>query len=357
MIRLAALFLFLFPLQIIAADAVAFPFKENDRVAWIGSSSTKIGVWPRTMEFLLRTRHPQLKLAFTRHTTGGGTFGTGLQNLTKWLEEGKPTVVLFNYGGNDASVGEGNLPKFKDNMTKCVEQAQAAGTRVLVMTHQSGDVRKAGEKALANRKLFAEAMIEFCNGKGWPVIDTHHPLEALQAAAQKDDDKFTLNKDAIHLTDAAYIAWAYYLYERLSPPAASSSAELTAAGAVTASTLCKITDVKVDESGLAFTRADEILPLLPPAGLPPRPHVPLEKHSSYLLKITGLGDGKYAVLCEGKPLGACDAKALAAGVNLNSLLLDSKDAAPWQSLAKEWWEGRELEKIGKTSWRFEVKKQ
>jgi len=37
---------------------VPFPFKKGDRVAWVGSSSTAIGVWPKTMEFLLRTRHP-----------------------------------------------------------------------------------------------------------------------------------------------------------------------------------------------------------------------------------------------------------------------------------------------------------
>ena len=78
------------------APAVAFPFKDGDRVAWVGSSSTNIGVWPKTMEFLLRTRHPELKLTFKRYSTGGGTFATGLQNLDKWLADGKPTVVFFN---------------------------------------------------------------------------------------------------------------------------------------------------------------------------------------------------------------------------------------------------------------------
>jgi hypothetical protein len=56
-----------------------FQFEKGDRVAWVGSSSTNIGVWPKTMEFLLRTRHPQLELSFKKCSTGGGTFGTGLQ--------------------------------------------------------------------------------------------------------------------------------------------------------------------------------------------------------------------------------------------------------------------------------------
>src|SRR5947209_19555461 len=88
------------------ADAVAFPFQDGDRVAWVGSSSTNIGVWPRTVEFLLRTRHPQLKLTFKKFSTGGGTFATGVANLDTWLGHFKPTEVFFNYGSNDASAGE-----------------------------------------------------------------------------------------------------------------------------------------------------------------------------------------------------------------------------------------------------------
>ena len=59
--------------------------QKGDRVAFVGSSSTRIGIWPRTVEFLLRTRHPQLDLHFQRFTTGGGTFATGLEHYDEWL--------------------------------------------------------------------------------------------------------------------------------------------------------------------------------------------------------------------------------------------------------------------------------
>src|SRR5947209_3588223 len=95
----------------VEAPKVACPFKEGDRVAWVGSSSTAIGVWPKTVEFLLRTRHPELKLEFKRFTTGGGSFATGLDKLDGWLADFKPTVVLFNYGSNDAGAGTKGLPK------------------------------------------------------------------------------------------------------------------------------------------------------------------------------------------------------------------------------------------------------
>lgn len=335
----------------------AFLLQDGDRVAWVGSSSTRIGVWPRTVEFLVRTRHPDLRIEFKSFTTGGGTFATGLQNLDKWLPDYKPTVVVFNYGGNDAGAGENGLPTFKENMTKAHDRVKELGARVVFCTHQSGDVRKASEAALARRKLYAETMIAFGKEKGWTVLDVHHPIEDLQRNGQKDDDAYTILKDTIHLTNPAYIGWGYYFYELLHPTNAASHAVLAADGAVAKTVGCKIDNVKIEGQGLSFTRADARLPILPPEALPPRKYVPLEKLSPYLLTVTGLPDGKYTVHCEGKLIGAADAKTLADGVNLNTLLLDSQQTAPWDPLAKELWVGKSLEQIGKTRWRFEVRKE
>lgn len=428
-----------------ASEAPAeFPFKAGDRVAWIGSSSTRIGTWCRTMEFLLRTRHPELNLSFSRGTTGGGTFLTGIKNLPVWLGDFKPTVVLYNYGGNDASAGLKGIAQFKLNMQKCVEIAQDAGARVLFMTHQSGDVRVSTKAPFDNRKLYAEAMLDFAKVNNWTMYDTHHPLELLQLDCQKETPDFTLNKDRIHLTDSSYIAWGFYLYERMNPPVVESSVELNADGRVVHETHCTVSNASLFSPGvIEFTRADGVLPLIPPepiptgnalktlptsagavvgaavkeaikelykplalgrlfdapsAGkpfgdlalpwlvvasaqfstvpplpkippaqaayaakfgqqLPARAHVPLEKFSRYMLKINGLEPGKYEVSCEGKAVGLATEKELANGVNLNTLLLDSKNPAPWGDLLKEIWIGKRLDEIGKTKWKFRVEKK
>jgi hypothetical protein len=120
------------------APKVFFPFKDGDRVAWIGSSSTAIGVWPKTMEFLLRTRHPDVKLEFKRFTTGGGTFATGTQKLDEWLGDFKPTVVLFNYGSNDVSAGAKGLPKSRKRREVCGE---SKGQRESADTHDASSRR------------------------------------------------------------------------------------------------------------------------------------------------------------------------------------------------------------------------
>lgn len=334
-----------------------FSLEKGDRVAWIGSSSTKIGVWPRTVEFLLRTRHPGLGLQFERFTTGGGTFATGLENLDAWLDSFRPTVVVFNYGGNDAAAGRKGLPRFQETMAGCIDKARDRGARVALVTPQAADARMAGVEAAAWRTLYAETMLSDGRTQGRTVIDIYHPLDAMQRANQRDDPKYTILKDTIHLTDPAYIAWGVFFYDRLDLPLARTEAVLAADGTVTATDHCEVRDVEKRDGVLAFTRIDEVLPILPPGPLPPRLSVPLEAHSAYLLSVTDLPEGDYEIRCEGELIGVVDARSLAAGVNLNSVLLDGGRKAPWEELARSIWEGKGLDRVGRTRWRFEVRQR
>ncbi|WP_435016914.1 SGNH/GDSL hydrolase family protein [Tundrisphaera sp. TA3] len=330
--------------------------RDGDRIAWVGSSSTRIGIWTRTAEFLLRTRQPRLSLEFQRCTTGGGTFATGLEHLDGWIGEFRPSLVVFNYGGNDAAAGRKGIPKFLDNMNRCVDKARAAGARVILVTPQAADVRKSGVVSAAQRTLYAEAMLKAGRGRALPVIDIHWSSYVLQTYGQRMNPTFSILRDDIHLTDPAYVAWGFFFFDRLGLPPARSEARLTAEGRLTAEVSCQVRDVEASEDGLAFTRCDAILPILPPGPLPPRGCVPLESRSRYLLGIDGLPDGDYLIRCEGDPIGVAPAWALAAGVNLNSLLLDSGHEAPWSGLAAEIWEGRGIDRVGRTAWRFEIRK-
>jgi len=369
------LFLLCFSASGFASDQAAqatltFPFKTNDRVAWIGSSSTAIGKYCMAMEFLLRTRHPELNLTFVRQgNPANGTFATCFDGLPKWLSDFKPTVVFFQYGGNDTRKGEAGLDELKAGMVKCYDKVKAANANILFIVPQAVDAKKEPEMAKAF-DLYVDNMLAFGKEKAWQMVDTHHPLDAFYRSVQKDNPAFVFTEFHSHLCAPGYMAWGYIQYDLLNPPAATSSAEITAAGKVVSTTKCKITDVKADRDTLSFTRSDEILPIMPANDLPMRQYVPLEKCSKYLLIVSGLQDGHYDVLCEGKPVGNCDAKALAAGVNLNTLLLDTKNPAPWAALADELYKAcahkllisssdqrsDPFTKIGATHWHFEIKR-
>jgi hypothetical protein len=351
-------------------SSLTFPFKTNDRVAWIGSSSTAIGKYCVAMEFLLRTRHPELNLTFMRQgNPANGTFATCFDGLPKWLSDFKPTIVFFQYGGNDTRKGDAGLDEMRANMVKCYDKVKSTNANIFFITPQAVDAKKEPEMA----KIFdtyVENMLAFGKEKNWQMVDTHRPLDVFYRSVQKDNPAFVFTEYHSHLCAPGYMAWGFIQYDLLNPPAAVSSAEIDASGKVIATTKCKISDVNASSESLSFTRSDEILPIMPASDLPMRQYAPLEKCSKYMLTVSGLPDGKYDVLCESKPVGTCDAKALAAGVNLNTLLLDSKKPAPWAAFADEIYKAcahkllisssdqksDPFTKIGSTHWRFEIRK-
>jgi lysophospholipase L1-like esterase len=330
--------------------------RPRDRIAIIGSSSTRFGTWPRTLEFLLRTRHPELELEFQSYSTGGGTFQTGLDHLDTWLDEFRPTLVFFNYGVNDSGAGEFGLEHFKDRMEKCVHKAQAHGARVILVTPQAADVRRSGPPAAARRSTYAETMLAFGRRHGWTVIDVHHPLKAMQLANEATDPSYTILADSIHLTRSAYVGMGFLVYDRLNLPFVRTAATLAADGTVSFTENCGIRDVVSKDGDLSFLRLDRVLPILPPGLLPPRLSIPLEDQSRYMLKITGLEPGNYEIRCEGIAIGTVTSQTLSVGVNLNTVLLDSRKEPPWSVLAGLFWQRQGLNRIGHTQWRFVVHK-
>lgn len=84
--------------------------------------------------------------------------------------------------------------------------------------------------------------------------------------------------------------------------------------------------------------------------------MPLEKLSDYRLTIMDLAKGDYEVSAEGKVVAKATDAELAKGINLNTRLLDASSVTPWDDLAKKLWDTKDLDLIGKTAWRFVVKK-
>jgi RNA polymerase sigma factor (sigma-70 family) len=358
-----------------AADAAGemrlFPFRDGDRIAWLGAEATYRNEYTQAMEFLLATRHPDLRLAFrncTRHEgKGTPTFESLVPRLDGFLSDFQPTIVFFSYGVNESRFyHRSGMPRFREQMIRCVERTQAAARHVILQTLMPADPRHISPENDALRRLYYQAMIETARERRWRIVDTYTPLVRLQAEARKEDLRFSISEEPReypHMTREAYIARAFFLYERLNPPPMDSTLALSADGRVLDAVRCGVSKVRAEPGALTFTRADEAFPLLPPHELlPPRKHVPLEALSPYRLKIVGLSPGAYAIRCEGKPIGTAGADALAAGVNLNSLLLDARNPAPWDGFVRSIWgsagktpAGRSVRDVGRPRWSFEVR--
>ena len=92
---------------------------------------------------------PASRSSSRRFTTGGGTFAA-LTKIDGWLAAFRPTMVVFNYGGNDAGTGWEGLARFKDNMARCVAGPRSRRSR-RPGNPQAADVRKSGLAPAANR--------------------------------------------------------------------------------------------------------------------------------------------------------------------------------------------------------------
>jgi hypothetical protein len=152
------------------------------------------------------------------------------------------------------------------------------------------------------------------------------------------------------------VAWGYYLYDGMRLSGGTSELTINING-MRNEVGCKViggVTIRNDHGEVKFTRHDQVLPILPPVALPPRPHVPMEKRSVYGLRVIGLKAGNYEIQCEGKSLGMASAEALARGFNVNSVLLDSGSTPPWDGLAKQIWSGKALDQVGTTPWTWRV---
>jgi hypothetical protein len=230
---------------------------------------------------------------------------------------------------------------------------------VLLLTPQSADPRKSGVLAMTNRHLYAETMLAYGQLKKWAVIDIHHPIDALQHSEQAEDPTYSINRDRIHLTNAGYVAWGYYLYQNITPPRVVSNATVSAEGRTVATERCKVSDLRIASGVLSFDRSDEVLPILPPLALPPSQYVPLEALSRYEMRVTDLpslppGMG-YEITCQGESIGVVSRDELEKGVNLNSVLIASGNPAPWREVAEKIWSGQGANLVGSTTWHFEVR--
>jgi hypothetical protein len=143
--------------------------------------------------------------------------------------------------------------------------------------------------------------------------------------------------DGVHLSDLGQIAMAYAILKGLGAPADVSACEIDAANlSVTSAAGCAITGLSGSSDRLEFVRTDNGLPLNGELffALNFR-FVPIhDELNRYLLRITSLAPGRYAVTADGRGVATYTAEQLAEGVNISSATTDPwTPGGPWSAQA------------------------
>ncbi len=315
--------LLLTSLPLLAADE--FPFKEGDRVMFLGDSITEQYQYSTDIELYLTTRFPAWKLAFMNAGISGDRADGGINRFQSQVLDEKPTIVTINFGMNDGGYGAFDPNKNKvyvDSTTKMLKMAQDAGVRVVLMSPNAVDVRK-GDRFnlyLETQKQFYAPLKELAAANSAAFVDqyaiTRAGLEKMQADKADAANPFP---DGFHTGPSGGLFMAHAILSGLKAPAIVSDVTIPASGEAKA-TRASVTNLKRDGAKITFERLDEALPMPIPAEwdsvLPYVNH--LNDLNWYGVKVAGLPAGTYSVSIDGAEIAKHSAEELAAGVNLGN---------------------------------------
>lgn len=121
-----------------SAQTVPLAFKHGDRVVWLGDSITAAYTYGRYIETFFLLRRPDLDLTFINAGIGGHSALDGLNRLDRDVLIHRPTVVVINFGMNDAAYPS-NSPHaaFIQNIQTIIARLREAGVKRIIWVEPS----------------------------------------------------------------------------------------------------------------------------------------------------------------------------------------------------------------------------
>ena len=300
--------------------------KSNDLWVMAGDSITAQRLHSNYIEAFYRARYPELHLQFRNSGIGGNTTGSVLGRFDYDVAAWKPTIVSIELGMNDVGAGD-NPSRYIEGLKKLLTQIRAVGaTPVLISSSPVNDGSKLDDwKGDRCRKIhpYTEALGSLAQEEKVVFVNQYHPLLTLWAENKlpAGKERFPLGGDAVHPGPVGQLTMAATILTALGADPEVSSATLNASGSVVEKKLCEILEVAAKDGGLSFTRLDQRGPW--PIAAPCREALKLVPQiadlSRYMLKVTGMANGGYAVSMNGKVVAQLTAEELAAGWNMSTL--------------------------------------
>ena len=320
------------------AAAQDFELRDQDRVVFYGDSITDQRMYTVAVETFVATRFPGRKISFTHsgwggdRVTGGGG-GTIDERLKRDVIPYQPTVVTVMLGMNDGryrAFDEAIFREFStgyEKIVKTVKDAVPGARLTLIRPSPYDDVTHAPNFAGGYNGVlvrYGDFLSELAQRSGAGVADLNKGVVAMLESAKRKDAATALKiiPDRVHPGWGGHLIMAAELLKAWQAPAIVTAVEIDAAAdKVTRQEATAVADWRKAGSLLSWTQRDQALPMPLPSD---EPAVKLAVASSdfyarlnqQTLKVTGLGDDKYALKINGKPVGSYTGAALATGVNL-----------------------------------------
>ncbi|MBI4025541.1 MAG: SGNH/GDSL hydrolase family protein [Verrucomicrobia bacterium] len=355
----------------VTAPVFDFPFKDGDRVVFLGDSITEQRLYTTYIESYLLTRFPGYRFQFRNVGHSGDTAwlrrrdpGVADQTfyeavldkqqalVTKMIAQGlnrdvfplRPTVVLVNLGVNDL---EADVPVYRRAMRELVAQLKQANLRVALFTTSPHEY---AEGPIAKRwlnfklDLYADVVKRLAAKEKLPFADQFHRYIEVVDNARTKNPGFRTMPDCIHPMPSGHLIMAWAILKDLHAPAVVSEVtiKLDKNPAQAECAQAKVSDLMLNNGVIAFTCADAALPLPTetsadfsrtdvgklnaglPAPLPAEaeaalPYAPiLDDLSRHILRVSGAQADRYDLWIDGKKVASLTRAELEKGWNLTA---------------------------------------
>ena len=243
----------------VSAAVDRFPWKDGERIVFLGDSITHAGTYVQYVDAYLRTRFPERQIELINLGLSSETV-TGLsepdhpyprpdlhERIDRVLAQARPNVVVLCYGMNDGiyyPFAEERFAKFRASIREMVDRIRRSGAQVILMTPPPFDpgtiashLVPAGAPKYSYAAPYADYDATLARYAAWEmtlrsrsqtVVELHKATWDFMAAVHKDLPGYHLAADGIHPNASGHAIIARQLLLALHAPPEADIAEIDA---------------------------------------------------------------------------------------------------------------------------------
>ncbi len=322
------------------------PFKNGDKIAFVGNSITEAGYYGSNVWLYYMTRFPEQRITVLNTGIGGDVVGQMNARFEDDVLPKKPNVVVLTFGMNDTGYMEYNQAGAEEFAKKKVEKSyndyllleaklkkQPSITPVIMSSSPYDETMKNKNNYYKDKSKAMEQIVAFqqeaAKKNGWAYVDLFHPMTEINLREQKAKPEFTITgPDRIHPGRGGHLIMAATFLKNqglAGKPVAKIDIDAKKGTAVVENAKVEVT--KKSDAGVSFNYLANALPfpIDSVSGVWENPQTQadalavypfIEEFNQELLKVKNLKKGNYNLIIDGKKISTFSADTLAKGINM-----------------------------------------
>lgn len=315
-----------------AAERTESPieFRDGDRVVWIGATFVERMQQDNYLECLLSTAFASKKLTFRNlgwsgDTVGGesrGVFGgpnEGFARLVKDAKETKPTLLMVQYGSNEAMRGSAGVGPFVAGLDRLLDALADTQARVVLVSPCPREKVAAPlpDPAPYNRQLseYENALRETAARRGCGFVSLADLYQAVPTAWRPASETTPLTYNGMHFSDYGSFFVAQAIAAKLGAASTPWELRCDVKDRAVQSASARVESLAPEGKAIVDLKVQDLRGPTPPAP-PAKQGGPATGRPRAV--FVGLAPGKYRLLVDGVAAATADAQQWAAGVTLDN---------------------------------------